>query len=410
MTAEAIILMEQPHVLSGVRPPLASSAGFFFAARVMVVLLTVRLLGMEAETGVVFSLALNYLLLAVALFSLGNKGAGGGLRSVPAIRAAVAYLVVTGVSLAWTIAASTAAAAAFWLAMVCDTAVIFLQVREHPALDVTEAVFAGFIRGAAFVAVIAWILPPQSDMRLGDEELLGPNQIGWPCALGFLFAQYLLRRRVKGAWIAYSVLLGLTLLRSLSKTTIVAFFIAQAYLLLVNSVLSRKARIQIVIGGIAAILAFTPLLVAYFTSYAESSSAESLTGRVGIWTYMLAEAVDRPWIGHGFHSVWKVIPPFYSSGFQARHAHNELLQQFYAYGSVGIALLVGIYATIIRSVRSLQNVQIKQIFVGLLLLTLVRGLADTEAFDLSFPMWLLVLLGALQMHDMKAREVIPCAS
>jgi hypothetical protein len=409
MTADGI-MPGQSHALATTRPSIALCAGFFFAARVMLVLVTVRLFGMDAETGVVISLALNYLLVAAALSSMEMKKTGGGLTSLPAIRAVALYLMISGASLAWTVAASTSAAAAFWLAMVCDTAIVFLQVREYSADDVTEAIFSGFVRGAAVVAAIAWVLPAQSDMRLGDEELLGPNQIGWPCALGFFFAQYLIRRRVQGPWTAYLILLGLTLLRSLSKTTIVAFLVAQVYLLLVNSTMPRRAKMRVLACAVIVMLAFAPLLISYFGTYAESTSAESLTGRVGIWTYMLAEAVERPWIGHGFHSVWKVIPPFYSSGFQARHAHNEFIQQFYAYGVLGIVLVSAIYVTIIRTIRSLLDVQVKQIFVGLFLLTLVRGLADTEAFDLSWPMWLLVLLGALQLQDMKEREVIPCVS
>lgn len=410
MTAEGTMPVEQLPALVMTRPVVALCTGFFFAARVMVVLLIVRLLGMDAETGVIISLALNYLLFATASFSTGHQETTDGLMSLPAIRAVALYLTFSGVSLIWTVAASTSAAAAFWLAMVCDTAIVFLQVRKHSASAVAEAVFTGFVRGAAVVAVIAWILPAQSDMRLGDEELLGPNQIGWPCAVGFFFAQYLLRRRVQGPWTAYLVLLGLTLLRSLSKTTIVAFLIAQTYLLLVNSSLSRRAKVQVVACAVIVMLAFSPLLVSYFATYAESTSAESLTGRVGIWTYMLAEAVERPWIGHGFHSVWKVIPPFYSSGFQARHAHNEFIQQFYAYGVVGVGLVAAVYTTIARCIRSLHDVRVKQIFVGLLLLTLVRGLGDTEAFDLSWPMWLLMLLGALQLQDTQTKEVIPCAS
>jgi len=404
--------MERPQLQVSTRPLVALWSGFFYAARVMVVLLTVRLLGMDAETGVAISLVVNYGLFLVALSTSGPATTitTRELRTVSPCRAALLYLVMTGVSLIWTVAASTAAASAFWLAMVCDVAIVVLQLRQYSATDVMEAIFRGFVYGAAVIAAIAWLLPPQSDMRLGDEELLGPNQIAWPCALAFFFAQCLLRRHMQGRWKACLVLFGVTLLRSLSKTTIIAFVLAQSYLLLVNSGLTRKAKIKIVCLCIVTLIAFAPLLISYFASYADSASAESLTGRIGIWTYLLAEAVERPWFGHGFHSVWKVIPPFYSSGFQARHAHNELLQQFYAYGALGIAMTVAIYATIVRSVRSLRDVQMKQMFAGLLFLILIRGLADTEAFDLSWPMWLLVLLGALQLDEMKTKEVVPCVS
>ncbi|SDF37483.1 O-antigen ligase family protein [Terriglobus roseus] len=411
MNAEGVISVERLQPQAPTYPLIAQWSGFFYAARVMTVLLTVRLLGMDAETGVALSLAANYGLLLIALLNAGPATSitSRELRTTAAGRAVLLYLFVTGVSLTWTVAASLSAAAAFWLAMACDVAIVVSQLRQHSATDVVEGLFRGFVYGTVVVAAIAWLLPAQSDMRLGDEELLGPNQIGWPCALAFFFAQHLLRLRMQRRWKACLVLFGLTLLRSLSKTTIVAFIVAQGYVLLVNSGLNRKAKVKIVCACVAILVLFTPLLVSYFMSYTDSTSAESLTGRLGIWTYMFDEAMDRPWFGHGFHSVWKVIPPFYSSAFQARHAHNELLQQFYAYGVLGIAMTVGIYTVIVRSFRSLRNVSTKQMFAGLFLLTLIRGLADTEAFDLSWPLWLLVLLGALQLGEMKAKEVLPCA-
>ena len=56
----------------------------------------------------------------------------------------------------------------------------------------------GYVWGACAIAAIAWMLPSQSDLRLGDEEFLGPNQIGYACAFAFFFAQYLMRRKEKG--------------------------------------------------------------------------------------------------------------------------------------------------------------------------------------------------------------------
>lgn len=410
MSLDGVMFVGEARRQAPALPSIAQWSGFLYAARVMTVLLAVRLFGMEAETGVAISLVASFGLFVIALLTArpATTITLAELRVTPPGRAVLLYLVVTGTSLIWTVAASKAAATAFWLAMLCDVAIVGLQLRQHSATGVTDAVFRGFVYGTVFVAVIAWLLPAQSDMRLGDEELLGPNQIGWPCALAFFFAQYLLRRQIQRRWKACLVLFGVTLLRSLSKTTIVAFVLAQGYLLLVNSGLTRKAKVKILCLCMGTLLVFTPLLISYFTSYADSTSAESLTGRIGIWTYMLAEAVERPWFGHGFHSVWKVIPPFYSSGFQARHAHNEILQQFYAYGAVGIAMVVAIYATIVRSVRALRDVPTRQIFAGLFLLTVIRGFADTEAFDLSWPLWLLVLLGALLLEQMKTKEVIPC--
>jgi len=68
-----------------------------------------------------------------------------------------------------------------------------------------------------------------------------------------------------------------------------------------------------------------------------------------------------------------------------------LLQQFYAYGVVGILMLVGVYASFYRQIRRLSASPLRTLFLGLLLFTLVRGLADTEVFDLSLPLWAITL-------------------
>ena len=151
--------------------------------------------------------------------------------------------------------------------------------------------------------------------------------------------------------------------------------------------------------GLALVIlfAFQGLIASYYTIYTNAGSqAETLTGRLGIWAYFVTEAVQQPWIGHGFHSVWKVVPPF--GPFEARHAHNELLQQFYAYGAVGIILMAGLYTSVFLQIRRLSRGPVKTFFQGLLIFVLVRGLADTEPFDLSLPLWFVCLITPVLMQ------------
>jgi exopolysaccharide production protein ExoQ len=139
---------------------------------------------------------------------------------------------------------------------------------------------------------------------------------------------------------------------------------------------------------------FSSLLSAYYTVYTTEYSADTLTGRLGIWAYILDEAIKQPWVGHGFHSVWKVIPAF--GDFEARHAHNEWLQQFYAYGVVGPVLLIGLYGSLWRYLRRLpKHDPMRVFFISMILLVLVRGFAETEPFDVSLPLWTITLIAAL---------------
>lgn len=369
--------------------------GLFFSFRLFVMLLSVRLFGTDPQTGSAVSLMLNYLLLmVVALLYLGaSKRTFRSMLRLPSIRWVMLYLVFSGCSLLWTVAVSEPAAIAYWCGMVADVAIVVLLFRAEPTMESIHAVIKGYVWGACAVAVIAWLLPAQSDLRLGDEDLLGANQIGYLCAFALFFAQYLIQQKA-GKWGAAAVLLGVTLLRSLSKTTIAAFFLAEAFLLMRDKSMSRKTRLLLVSAAALIIAAFSSLLLAYFDIYSNTgNSPETLTGRLGIWALVLDEAVTQPWIGHGFHSVWKVIPPF--GDFEARHAHNELLQQFYAYGAAGICMMVGLYGSFYRQIRRFATGSLRTFCFALLLFVLIRGLADTEVFDFSFPLWAIVTFSLL---------------
>ena len=63
---------------------------------------------------------------------------------------------------------------AYWCGMATDVAIVVMLIRTEPLTNITSRLMEGFVWGAcAFVAVIAWLMPAQSDLRLGDEELLG---------------------------------------------------------------------------------------------------------------------------------------------------------------------------------------------------------------------------------------------
>ena len=251
--------------------------------------------------------------------------------------------------------------------------------------------------------MIAWILPSQSDFRLGDEDYLGPNQIGYACAFAIFFAQYLMQARPKGFTIPV-LFLAITLLRSLSKTTIIAFLAAQTLLLFRDRSLSTKSKIYISAAGGLVVAVFWGLLVAYYDVYTHAGNqSETLTGRIGIWAFILNAALQQPWIGHGFHSVWKVIPPF--GPFEARHAHNEILQQFYAYGVVGVIVLFALYWSVYREIRRISTGSLKTLFLAMFLFVLIRGLADTEVFDLSLPLWTIALIGSIVINQNAGIEV-----
>lgn len=379
----------------------AGAVGFFFAFRAVIVLLMVRVFLAEPQTGAALTLALNYLLvIAAAAVSVGPARLSlPAMLRVDPMRWVMAFLMLAGLSMLWTQAASLAAAAAYWCGMAADLLVILLLARVCSARDIVLSLAKGYVWGACTFAAIAWLLPAQSDLRLGDEELLGPNQIAFICAFAIFLAQYL-SRKVSRSWIFHAVFLAVTLLRTLSKTSIVAFFAGEAFILLRDRTIARSTKVALVGLGLAIVAAFQGLIASYYTVYVNAGNqAETLSGRLGIWAYFFAESLQNPWIGHGFHSVWKVVPPF--GPFEARHAHNEWLQQFYAYGLIGVAVVAGYYTSFFRFIRRCAAGPEKTFLIGFLVFVLVRGLADTEAFDLSLPLWFAALISLMLAESVR---------
>ena len=375
---------------------LAFALGFFFSFRLIIILLSVRVLGTAPRAGAELTLFLGLLMLLVVCFrSLGYaQRTFGSMVRLSSIRWVLAFLAFSFFSLAWSATVSLPTSAAYWSGLAVDVAIVVMLLRSGSVTELAHSLMKGFVVGTCCLAVIAWIMPGQADLRLGDEEFFNTNQIGNLCATAIFLAQYLSRRKA-GRWGFPIFLLALTLLRSLSKTTIVAFLISESFLIIADRSISRKTKILLTVAVILVILVFWGLFEAYYDIYTNAGNqAETLTGRTAIWAYSLDAALEQPLIGHGFDSMWKVVPPFGPEKFEARHAENELLTQFYAFGIVGVCLLIGIYGSLYRQIRRLQG-PVKIVLLSLLLFVVVRGLAEAEAFDLLLPLWSIVLISLL---------------
>jgi len=376
---------------------MAFVAGFFLATRIVLVFLAVRVLGADARTGAEASLALGFLLLIVVGFhSLGDaKRSFGSMLRLPSIRWVMLFLAVSCCSLAWSRTVSLPSSIVFWCGMAADVAIVVLLLRAGSVVGRARSLMKGFVIGACCIALIAWIMPAQADLRLGDEDFFNTNQIGNLCAFAFFWAQYLMRRK-EGKWGWAALFMALTLLRSLSKTTLVAFVLSQSFLVIQDRSLSRRTKILLTTAVMLIVVIFWGLFEAYYDIYTTAGNqAETLTGRTAIWLYVADESVQSPWIGHGFDSMWKVVPPFGSDAFEARHAENEVLQQFYAYGVGGVVMLVGLYWSLYATIRKRSRAPVKIVFVSMLLFIVIRGLAEAEPFDLLLPLWAIVLISLL---------------
>jgi hypothetical protein len=382
---------------------IAFVVGFFFSFRLSIVLLSTRLLGIEPSAGTALSLSLDLLLLALVCFdSLGYaRLTFRSMLRLSTVRWVVVFLAISCCSLAWSETASVPVSAAYWCGLVTDAAIVVLLFRGNSTVSVSHSLMKGFIWSSCCLALVAWIMPVQSDLRLGDEQFFNTNEIGNLCAFGIFFAQYLMLRK-DGKWRFALFFLVITLFRSLSKTTLVAFLVSESFLIVQDRSITRKTKLLLMALAVALILAFWGLFENYYGIYTTAGNqAETLTGRTAIWLYVVNAVSDHPWIlwiGHGFDSWWKVVPPFGGDQFEARHAENEFLQQFYAYGVMGIVMLIGLYGSLYLQIRKLRRGSVRILFQSILLFIIVRGLAEANPFDLLLPIWAIVMIGFLMEH------------
>jgi exopolysaccharide production protein ExoQ len=389
MTSTAAIARAQTLAQPG--SLMAATVGFYFAFRYGIEYLFFQ---SDPRAGAAFSLGLNLALFGVVVFhSLGP--AEKTLRAtvlVPSFRPALAFLLFALCSLLWSATVSTAVAFAYWCGVAADLTMVVLLLRTGPVDSMSSSLLKGYVWGAGCIAVITWLSPTMQDLRPGNDDFFSPNAIALICAFGVFFAQFL--SRSDRAWNFAAIFLAITLLRTLSKTTIVAFVAGEALVLLRDSAITRRKLFAILASSALVVAAFWNLIAAYFEVYTTTGNeAETLTGRVGIWDYVWERSVEQPWIGHGFHSFRNVIPAF--GPFEPWHAHNELLQLFYSYGAVGIFLFLAVYGSLYLQLRRLPWSSNKALFLGLLLFIVIRGLGDTDRFELTLPFWSLFVISSL---------------
>jgi O-antigen ligase len=378
--------------------------GGYFALRVCI---TFVFFQADPPTGAIISVALNLLLLLpVAAYAAGPAAMPlTQAFKVAPVRWVIGFISLAAISLLWSETPSIIVALGYWAAMASDVALVLLLVRVDGAEYAGESLLKGFVCGAGLLGVIAWAAPSMQDLRLGNDEFLSPNLIGFECALATILCQYLAAAQAE-RWKWLGIFLAITLVRSISKTSIAAFLIVEAIYLLRSRTIRRGTKIAMVTGAAFVAALFSGLYLSYYSVYTNAGTqAETLTGRTGIWLVTLQMAFEKPWLGHGFHSYRSVIPAF--GAFEPWHAHNELLQQFFTYGVVGVLIVATLYWSLLLQCRRQTAHPLASTCRLLLLLVAIRGLVDTERFDLSFPLWAItaISLDLAWSASHQAREV-----
>jgi hypothetical protein len=369
-------------------------------------MISARWLRLGSEPGVIASLAMEAALLFVLIFqAMGPaKRPLAWIARQPSVRWVLLFLAFSCSSLLWSATVSRPASFLYWCGMAADVAIVMLLLRGGEASEVAHSLMRGFICSTCVLACISWIMPASEDLRLGDPDYFNTNQIGNLCAMAIFMAQFLAGRK-DGKWKWSILFLTVTLLRSLSKATIIAFVVAEGLLLIRDQSMGRKKKAAIATAAVLLIAAYWGLIGSYLDVYTTTGNqAETLTGRTAIWAYTLDVSLDKPLFGNGMDAMWKVFPPFGREMFEARHAENELLQQFFAYGVAGIFMLVGLYTSLYRKILSLPEGLLRSVLLSIIIFIVIRGLAEAEPFDLLLPLWMITLISSVVEDARGCRE------
>lgn len=144
--------------------------------------------------------------------------------------------------------------------------------------------------------------------------------------------------------------------------------------------------------------------------------AESLTGRLPLWTELSAYAGNRPLLGHGYDSFW--IPGHIDEisselGWGLREAHNSYLEAELSIGLIGLllALCLGLIGVFQASQAAITTKHAGFAFlVALLCFGLINAFTESSMMGVSFYTYLLASgLIHLGIKPIPANEHLPRA-
>lgn len=377
-------------------------AGFFLIGRSC---LTFLFFQSNPATGSLTIIATSLLLFYVAVLSHGDMTGFNACRLVPPLAWAAMYLAFAGASITWTGAQSRTVAFAYWIGMTADLgAAVVLRSDSSTRAENLDQLLKGSVWGGLFLAAVAWLSPALPDLRLGDVVYLHPNTLGLQLGITSLIALYLVSSGRGWRWAA--ICLAITLLRTLSKTSIIAFLAAGGWMLLYARSIPRARKFQILLFVAFVIICFSGLISSYLLIYnntASGNQVETLTGRPILWATAIGMGLQSPWLGHGLYSFRALIPAL--GDFEPWHAHNELIQIFFEFGVVGIAIAAGLHWSFFRSIRR-AHAPLRVLGLSLLIFSLVHGLTDTVPFGFSLPLWLIAVLSLAGSEPLRDSEVL----
>jgi O-antigen ligase len=262
-----------------------------------------------------------------------------------AVVASCAYAPRPSYSLAWSIKLVLVALCV----VLCS-----IQVRDYrDTVSFLCFTFWGYLL-VVLVPVVLGLMsgsPFDEDGRM--SPIVSPDQLGPDAGAVFLLALTLYSRvRDEGLRRAAIVVgagaLIITILAG-SKAGILSTFLAGTlFFILRGRVGSALSYIGIAVLLLFGLAFFTPL-GSYFTHYAQTGDAGSLSGRTMLWNAVMPAIKQKPIVGHGYLASTFVEFQVNAVRWAAPHLHNGFVEVLYNNGLIGLILILMVNVVIGRN-------------------------------------------------------------
>ncbi|MFB8791748.1 MAG: O-antigen ligase family protein [Potamolinea sp.] len=342
-----------------------------------------------------------------AFFLLTTLLIGGQLRHAEILKSMSVKMLLAlsfwaGLTMFWTGANPRFSAFGYWAILALKIFIVLLLFLLGNVEKVAIKSLQGLTWGSLILGLVPFILNARTiDGRLGNEEFFHPNNIGNQMAITCLCAIYLAlqswgKASERRPYIVMLLFLLFTLLRSLSKTSILSFLIAASVYVL-RSQISAQKKINLVLisGGIIAV-SFTRLSTYLDTYLNEQQGGEALatgTGRTQIWEMTWNRIQENPIWGYGYQSYRDIADQII--GLRLVHPHNEVLNIWFNLGGVGLLLGVLTYIAYSWQVYCAAKARLPQeaLALSLLIYFIIRGATEATVPDfLVYPSSLMMLM------------------
>lgn len=355
--------------------------------------------------GTAFNLSASAIILSAALALQITHRGSAKLHQTTNMKVLIAYVTWTGLSILWTHADSRLVSLFFWSTQIVDILAVLAIYQCKNTEHVTEQSLKGIIFGALTLATTSTLIFRTGEDGRIEDSIIHINAIGFQLSIAVVGCLYfILKSKMTSTptplWASACIsALFVLLLATLSKTSIISTVVAVAIVMMLARG-AKKVAIMLSLILSMVFVAMWPIIDAYISAYIENygntvSALETLSGRTILWTSSIEMIKDSPINGYGIMSFRDIGPHVFS--IKVPHAHNEIIQQLFSYGAIGLLLVIATYVSAgkhwARNIRNSPAIASASLLgIAMLVMSLARGVTEAAVVGMVFPLPMLTLL------------------